>query len=291
MRNVLSLVLAVLVVSAVALAETDPTDLYQAKALPSRDLTFSFTQPGTIRTLHVTEGQSVRPGQLLVELDTTVEQAQLAQAQAEADDDTRVRAARARLKQAKLDLDKIRQAAAGGGATEMEVEHARLEVQINELSLHLAEFQRAQARRKLQEMRNRLERMRLRSEVAGRVEKIHLRVGESADALQEVIRVVRVDPLWIDVDVPIARAAEVRPVQQGNAPRPDQLARVRLGTPDADPIEGRIIYKSSVGDAPSGTLVVRIEVDNADGMPAGQFCWIQLGRDPAERTQAAHPGR
>ncbi len=248
----------------------------QAKALPSRDLTLSFTRPGTIRQVLVTEGQSVSQGQVLVQLDDSIEQIQLQQAQAEAEDDTRLQAAKARLEQARIDLRKTRKAAQGGGATATEVEHAQLEVTIHELSLKLARLQQDQARRKVQEIRQQIERMRIRSETDGRVEKVHLRPGESADALQEVIRVVRVDPLWVEVDVPVAQARYLSPAPAKGPVGPEHGARVRIGSPKAKPVPGRIVYKAAVGDAPSGTLRVRIEVPNKALCPAGQFCWVQL---------------
>lgn len=259
------------------LAQPPSSAWMQAKSLPSSDLTLSFVRPGTVETVQVKQGDTVRQGQLLVQLEDAVEQAQLAQALAEAEDRTRIEAAQARLEQARVDLDKTKQAAAGGGATETEVEHARLEVTINELSLQLAKFQQQQAQRSVEQLRRSLERMQLKSRIDGLVEKIHLQPGESADALQEVIRIVSIDPLWIDVDVPIQQARQHKPVKPGQAARPNQLARVRLGSADAPPVTGRIIFRAAVGDAPSGTLVMRIEVPNPDRVPAGQFCWVRLG--------------
>ena len=279
---------AMLAAAAQAQPATAPAG-FEAISRPSRDLTLSFTRPGGIAAVRVQEGREVKPGDVLAELDDKVERAQLEELRAQAADPTRIEAARARLEQSKVDLEKIRGARAGGGATDMEVEHARLDLKIAELSLKLAEFQQQQDARKVVEAELALDRMKLRSEIAGRVEHVFLRQGESADALQKVIRVVQIDPLWVDVSVPMAYAGRVKAAADEAArrnPAPEAMAQVRFGGKAGKPLAGVIIFKAAVADAASETLRLRIELPNPDGLPAGQRCWVTFG-PPAPAAEPA----
>jgi Cu(I)/Ag(I) efflux system membrane fusion protein len=73
--------------------------------------------------------------------------------------------------------------------------------------------------------------------------------------------VVKTDPLWIDVPVPLDKA---------NTLRNGKTVRVRFPEPNSESLEGRIIYIAAVADAASGTLRVRIEVPNKSNRPAGE---------------------
>lgn len=77
---------------------------------------------------------------MLVRQDDEAERIQLEQLEAQAEDTTRIEAAEAQLAQKGEDLKKLEWAHQEGAATDWEVEHARLEVRIGELSLRLARF-------------------------------------------------------------------------------------------------------------------------------------------------------
>lgn len=244
----------------------------RAITAPSSDITLSYVLPGRIAKVHFTEGQWVKAGQVLIQQDDSVEQIQLAQLKAAKDDTTQIQASEASLAQKKVDLQKIQKAAAQNAVTELEVEHARLSVKMAELSLQLATFEHEQAKRKYDELREQVEKMRLSSPIDGRIEKIHVEAGESINALTDVVRVVKIDPLWIDVPVPLDKASDL-----GTSKK----ARVVFPNPNSASMEGSIIFISAVADAASGTLRVRIEVPNKSNRPAGEHVEIIF---PASRN-------
>ena len=272
-RHFAFLILAVLCVSGPALGEE-----IQAVTKPSKDVTLSFVRPGRIAKVLVREGEVVKAGQLLAQQDDAAEQAQLAQLKAQAEDITRTKASEAQLAQKKVELKRIEWAAERGGATELEVEQARLDVLISELSLVLTKFQREQDNRKYQEAKIQVARMRLASPIAGKVEAVRAEAGESVDALAEVVRVVDIDPLWIEVPVPLKQAKSLK---RGRL--------VRIGHGDGDDgkknaATGRIIHIASVADAASDTLNVKVELANPSGRPAGQRVHVSL---PPPRADVA----
>ncbi len=168
-------------------------------------------QPGRIAAVYFKEGDAVKTDQLLIQQDDAADQVQLAQLKAQSEDTTQIRASEASLAQKKVDLQKIEKANASNAATALEVEHAKLDVTIAQLSLELAQFEHAQAGRKYQELKIRIQNMQLKSPIEGSVEKIDVEVGESVNSTTaEAIRVVQIDPLWIDTPVPLTQALTLK---------------------------------------------------------------------------------
>lgn len=232
---------------------------------PSADVTLSFIQPGRIAKIHVKEGESVKAGQVLAQQDDAVDQARLAQLEADSQNMTNIEAGKASLAQKRMDLQKLETAAARNAATELEVEHAKLDVKIAELSLEVAIFEHEQAVRKYEEAKLQIDNMSLKSPINGSVEKVDVETGESVNALESVVRIVQIDPLWIDVPVPLARASTLAR---------DGAAEVDFPDPDNMSVEGKIAFIGAVADAGSGTLRVRVEVPNKAKRPAGEHVTV-----------------
>jgi RND family efflux transporter MFP subunit len=264
----------------------------EAFTKPSRDATLSFIRPGRVIEVLVKEGDAVKAGQELIRLDDEAELAQLEQLKAQAEDDTRVRAAEAQLAQKKVDLKLKELAFDKGAATKMEVDHAELEVTISELSLELAKFTQKQDQRKYREACIQHARMRLKSPIDGVVERPVpgpgsvltqglVEEGESVNALEPVIRVVKIDPLWVDAPVPLGVARRLK--RGGKAVvefESDGASRPLL-------VNARIAHIVAVADAASGTLTVRVEAPNRARRPAGERVYVSF---PEERKTAS-PGR
>jgi membrane fusion protein (multidrug efflux system) len=233
---------------------------------PSADVTLSFVQPGTIAGILLKEGNRVKASQLLVQQDDLVAQAQLAQIKAQSTNTAEIEAGKASLEQKKLDLKKLEWAAERGAATEQEVAHSKLAVKIAELTLQIAQLDHDQNVRKYDEAKIRVENMKVKSPIDGVIEKISIEVGESVNGLEEVIRVVNVDALWINVHVPLARAKKLKFDQ----PVTINFPRNELTT------QGSIIFVAAVADAASGTLRIKIEVPNQTKRPAGEHVSVIL---------------
>jgi multidrug efflux pump subunit AcrA (membrane-fusion protein) len=143
-----------------------------------------------------------------------------------------------------VDLKRLEWAAGRGSATDLEVEYARLNVKMAEITV---------------------DRMCLKSPIAGTIDIINVEVGEAINGLADTVRVVKTDPLWIDVPVPLAK---------GRTLKFGQNAEVNFPGSEKDVSQGEIIYISTVADAASSTLRVRIEVPNKLNRPAGEHVRI-----------------
>lgn len=210
--------------ASMALAQTKSDEGITAITLPSADITLSFVQPGLISKVLIKEGDKVKAEQMLIQQD--------------------LEAAEASLAQKKVDLKRLEWAAGRGSATDLEVEHSRLDVKMAQITV---------------------DRMCLKSPIVGTVDKVEVEVGEAINGLADVVRVVKTDPLWIDVHVPLAK---------GRTLKPGQVAEVKFPGAEKDISQAKLIYVSTVADAASSTLRVRIEVPNKLNRPAGEHVRI-----------------
>ncbi len=259
-----------LMISAAFLGGPDPgwtEDMIPANTMPSADVTVSFIQPGRIARIYVKEGELVKVNQTLIQQDAAAQQAQLSHIKEQSEDMTQIETQKANLAQKKVYLERLEWAAERGSATELEVEDAKLAVKIAEFALKAASFEHEQDIRKYKEEKIRVNYMTLKSPIAGRVEKIEVEVGESINGLDNAMRIVQTDPLWIDVHVPVV---------QGSTLRLDQTADVYFPGAEQDAVKGKIIVISTVADAASSTLRVRIEVPNRSNRPAGEHVRVSF---------------
>ena len=242
-------------------APTAPTAGIEWQTRPSADIMMRYVLPGRVAKVLVKDGDHVKPGQVLVELDDEAERLKLKQLKAIADDELHVKAAIAQLDQQKADLKKLEWAGKEGAATEWEIEHQRLEVKIGEWSLEKTKFNRDRAQDDYLQAKVQVDRMAMKSPTAGRVEFVYVEAGESVEALGDVVRLVKIDPLWADVPVPLV---QVRRLKLGNT-----LQVLFPGT-DGASVAGKIIHVAGVADPAAETLMIRVEVPNPKGRPAGE---------------------
>jgi RND family efflux transporter MFP subunit len=256
----------------------------EAITKPSGDVTLGFNRPGKIAQVLVKEGDDVKKSQELIRLDDKAEVVQLEQLKAQADDDTRVKAAVAQLAQKRVDLKQTEEALKAGAATPLEVDHAKLDVTIAELSLDLAKFERSQDGLKYREAAVQVERMHLSSPIDGKVEKLLLHEGEAADAQTnqaKIVQVVCVDPLWIEAPVPLPIA---RLLKKGVS-----TAMVEFPSDQGPALQvpGKITHIAAVADSASGTLTVRLEAPNATSRPAGEHVYVTFPPPATAKAPAA----
>jgi len=259
---------------------TEGVPTYVGITRPSGDVSMSFTLAGRVRKVLVKPGQEVQPGQELVQLDDTVERLEMERLKAQAEDTVRVKAAEAQLAQKKSDLKKLEDAFKRGASTEQEVEHAQLDVVIAELSVQLAAFEHKQDQAKYEQAKAQIERMRLISPITGVVEKLSIDAGEVADPQKECIRLVNIDPLWIDAPVPREKAVSLKP---------GQAVEVEFGrgaNPSTQAVPGKVLHVAAEADAASETLLIRLELPNPEKRPAGEHVTVHLAQVEAPRIRS-----
>lgn len=158
---------------------------------------------------------------------------------------------------------------AGPGAVSgLEVERALLDTKLKKASLQVAQLEFSTAKSNRDQMRARIAQMKILSPINGRVERLILRKGESADAMKEVLLLLQTDPLWIEVSVSMDKARLLAVGQTATVQFPQEVIGVSTPRP-AEARTGKIVFKSSLGNQ-AGTLLVRVEVPNPNARPAGE---------------------
>lgn len=235
------------------------TEEIQAITRPSADIELSFVQPGKIHEIKVNEGAMVKNGDLLIGQDDTIEMIQYRILTARAKNTTRIEIAKAKLKQKEKDFEKMQFAQKKGAVTDWEVEHSRLDLETALLDLQLAKFEHEQDILKQGEIKAVLDNLHLKSPANGIIEEITVDKGESVKALSPVVRMVTINPLLIDVAVPVSEAKLLKSKQQ-----------VSVKYSDGTVADGYVENISSVADAAAATLRVRVKASNPTNRPAGE---------------------
>lgn len=198
---------------------------------PILDVTLSAPVPGIVTTRKFKEGDSIKEGDILLELDKQIEVL-------EADRRRVVR------DQKKSDYDgtaKLFKSTAGVSKEELEKKEAEYRVAAVEYDMAVEGLRRRQ----------------LISPLAGTIVEVNLEVGEACQAYQPLARVVDTRRCFFVTNVEARHAAKLKKGQD---------ARLELDTAGAPAtVTGKVDFVSPVVDPASGLQRVKVIFENADG--------------------------
>jgi len=229
-------------------------------AIPNEDVKVSALVAGRVNSLRVAEGDSVREGQVLAELDRQPLEDQRRQTLAT------VEQAKAQIENARLNLQRNQQLFDRGIAAGKEVEDARTAMAAAQAALEQANASLSTANRNI-------ERATVRSPIAGQVVKRMVNVGEQVDgtAAQPIVEIANLDRVELAAQVPA-----------------EHLGRIKVGQPATlvtDAFEGRSFTGSVIAiapavDATTNAGLARIRVNNAGhALKVGMFAEAHVTHD------------
>lgn len=236
----------------------------------SRDSTLAFPFPAEVAEILIRGGQPVKKGDLIIRARDEEYRYQRDLQKLVAESDLDVQKAQAACDQAKVELDAQEQAKAKGGGNKIDIDRARTAWEVKKAELEIAKLEHQQQALQLKYRDAQLERNFLRAPFDGRVDEVYIDVGEVKRETEKIVRVVSVNPLWIDVPTPTATTLNLNL-------KPGDPAWTVLATP-GDPIvlKGKIIELGAEADAASEKRRVRVEVTNPKEIPAGMTCWVRF---------------
>lgn len=236
----------------------------QAYSKPSQDVTLTFAVPGRLAKIFVKEGARVEKGQQLAQLDDRAERAEVAIQQAKASDTTPIKTQETIRDQKQINYKRYVLVAekSPGGVTPIELDAARIDAEVEVARVAMAVMSHEQDVLTYEKAKALLEKCTLLAPIDGWVEEIFVREGEGVDsnASSKVVRVVNVDPLWIDAAVPLSIA---RHVKNGDS------VQVKFPETQKD-ATARVIFVAAVADAASETAQIRLEIANPSRRLAGE---------------------
>ena len=261
---VLALVMAASLVPLLPGADGSPTGI-RGITKPSGDVTLSFIRPGRVKLINVKEGEPVKAGDVVALQDDVEEQAQLRIDQEDANDNTEIEVEKYLLLEDTQSLERTIKAM---GSTS-EIEDAKSKVQVDQARIDLAKQKQKTARIKVEATEALLSKLKITSPIDGIVAESALKVGEVADGqYMKVMRIVQVDPLWVEAAVPIAIARQLKPRDIANVTFSDGQIR-----------PGAVALIFPVGDSASETIKVRIEMPNPQKLQPGENVRVNFGGD------------
>lgn len=241
---------------------------YPAISNPSKTIMLAFTQSGTVERVPVVESQSVAPGDVIAQLDDQVQRLTVEAQRLTAEDGSAVAAAERQADLARYDLENVKELTARDSAAPRELQRAEAEYALRQIDIQAARREHQQARLIYEREAASLNEMTLRSPINGIVARVSVEEGETLEGLEPVAHIVSIDPLWMDVAIP---------VRLGLLVEPGSIAIVRWrDVPGNVPSEGRVLWVSAVADAASSSIVARLEIDNPDRLPAGLHALVQF---------------
>ncbi len=229
----------------------------EVTAQPNEDVKLASQVPGRVVAMRVAEGDAVRAGHEVAEIEAAPLEDQDRQARAG------LAQAKAALENTRLNLTRTEKLFARGIAAGKEVEDARAEAAKAEAGVEEAQAALATADRQLG-------RTHVRSPISGYVVKRFVGVGEQVDGTpaQPLLEIANVDRVEVAAHVPA-----------------DRLDRVRAGLPvavasDAYPdrtFEGEVIAIAPAIDPATNAALVRIRVGNPERrLKVGMFVQARI---------------
>ncbi|HZL38202.1 MAG TPA: efflux RND transporter periplasmic adaptor subunit [Tepidisphaeraceae bacterium] len=257
-----------------------PSDTtFRAKTAPSEQRGLNFNVPGVVSKVLVKEGDAVKAGQIIAQQDDSVEQAELAVKQAEVvGAELKIKAQNADLAAKRVELKRSELMAKDNVLGQQDLDKARVEVVIGEIAVHLAEQETAGKKLEVMAQQAKIAQKKLYSTINGFVQQINVHEGELAtnDPKTPCMQVVLNDPLYVEVDVPVVVAHQLKLNQK--------LEVKYAGSSDWQ--AAPIIYFNPVADPKSGTQRVRLQLPNSAQMRSGEQMQVKVDEKVAAITTA-----
>jgi len=224
----------------------------------------------TLSSVEVKRGDHVKRGQLLAQLDSGVEAADLALADARARSTSEIDRDRSKVDLTSADLARGESLLQDKNIPPQKVDELRTNYQVArqdlvtaELNKHLAELEFARSQALL------LQRM-IRSPVDGTVTQVLLGPGEYVHQDNPILIVAVISPLYVEAYPSVRLWDSIHLGDKG---------QVTMAEPVGATATATVTAVDQVFDAASGTFGVRLELANPDGaLPAGQRCRLTFER-------------
>ena len=234
---------------------------------------------GILEGVDVERGDTVRRGQVLARLESSVERATAQLAQARATQTAELQAAERSRAFARREMARARDLVDENFVSKAAADKAETESQVSEHRLQQAVERRQQAEQELKLAEAQLARRQVRAPIGGIVVDRFMAAGEYVDD-RPILRIAEVHPLRVEVVVPAGAFGQVA-----------QGARA-LVRPEAGSVReaaGTVTIVDRVLDPASNTFRVRLSLPNPDArIPAGSRCKVDFGLDL--QTRGGAPG-
>lgn len=258
--------LTVLLVATAVGADDRPLAVRAMEAFtePFKVIELAAPESGRVASVHTQRGSHVKAGQLLVELDSQVQQAALKVAEQKASSTSRVEALQVEYNRKQRRYETLKELSRDGGGTAEELLDAEAETQIAKLNVKAAEDEIEQYKLEQKELEAQIEQRRVYSKIDGIVTEVPREVGEYVSSAEpHVITVVDLSRLRVTFFIPTEKAVTLT---SGEHVAINLLGQSRI-------VDAEIEYVGPITQADSGRVRLDVVIDNARGeLRSGQRC-------------------
>jgi membrane fusion protein, multidrug efflux system len=218
---------------------------------PVQGVTVSADLPGVVDRIAFDSGKSVQQGDILVQLDTRQEQAQLAAAQAQ-------------FEVARLNYERMRGLVEQDAVSRAEYDNAA--------AVH------KQAEARIQEMRATIERKTIRAPFSGVLGIRQVNLGQYLTGGDPVVPLQSLNPIYVNFGIPQEQTGNVRAGSK---------VRVTVGELGAREFFGRVTAVNAVVDQTTRNIQIQATLANPGGvLRAGMFVQAQLSMGASQSVVA-----
>ena len=264
MRKATKLAIAVIVVITACCTNVFGQDV-KAFTEPYRSIEIAAPETGILSQVIVKEGDQIKAGGLLDNLNEEVLAASLAVAKETTESGGAIKSARAELQMQQERFGKLQGLFDRRHASQIELDRARTQLEIAEAKVESVEDDLRVKKLEMRRIEAQLEQRRLRTPIDGVVTEIFKDEGEFVSpADPKVMTVVQLNPLRVIFSVP---QEEISRLQV------DDTVSVEI---NGEEVDGTVEFVSPTADAQSGTSRVKIQIDNEDlSLASGQACYLK----------------
>lgn len=259
------IVLCLLVVGTGARAQSPENDT-TCILKPREVVRLGSPVPGLLASIAVDRGDLVQRGQVVANLESSIEEASLLLARARATNDAAIEGEKAEFEMLRRKLNRTRPLTEKQVASVATLEEVESKVDESRARIRAAEMERALAMLEAERAQRQLELRRIRSSITGVVTERKLAPGEYVYEQSPILTIAQVDPLNVELVVPAARYGSISIGME---------AEVRPSAPVGGLYRARVEVVDPVIDAASNTFGVRLVLANPTrSIPAGIRCTV-----------------
>ena len=265
MRTALfSLTTALIAAFAPAYAQTLDESAFDCVMDPANVIELGAPVAGILADVKVRRGMAVTAGQVIAELESSVEMATIGLLETRADSTVAIEAQTARLDLIRVQEERIKTLVDRNVASADQLQEVEAERVAAEAVLAQAELERDIAQQELARARQQLAQRTIKSPIDGVILSRNLSAGEFVASNGSIVTIVKLDPLLIEAFLPVELYPQISNGME---------AVIAPAAPITDQFSARVVAYDQVFDAASGTFGVELELPNPDAvLPAGHRC-------------------
>lgn len=227
---------------------------------------------GVLAATSVDRGDTVKQGQVVAQLESSVEQATLALDRMRAANDAAVKVEQADLELVEREADRKKSLVEKGIANQNSLDELETKVREGQLRVRQARTEQQIATLTADRSERALALKQIRSPVDGVVIDRKLSAGEFIHEQTSIMTIAQIDPLNVELVLPLERYGEIKAGMAG---------LVRPAEPVGGAHEATVAVVDPVIDAASDTFGVRLILPNPGGtIPAGIRCAVTWKNEP-----------